>query len=313
MKILAPLREFEQINIYSEAGATEFYFGFEDPEWDARYGSVSDLNRMSAMKNNANHFMKIDVQQIINRIHEKNCCCYLVLNGNAYSSDQVEYLSEFFIKLKEKPDGIIFSDIQLISHILDAGIKPVASTMCAIYNTDILAFYKKAGVTRIIFPRELSLQEMSDFLKINPEIQFEAFLMRDGCMFSDSNCLGVHRGNFGGICSYIRSTDYQLFSNENQMAIKKMKYRHFLYSDAMLRNACGLCAIYRMIEMNIHSVKIVGRADRTEEVQKDILAVKRNIEIASKCITENQYLNNMYLPDRWKMVCGMSCYYPEIS
>lgn len=315
MKILAPLRAYDQIDIYCAAGATEFYFGFADPEWSSKFGNTADLNRMSAMKEKSNSFKKSDVPKVVEALHERNCKNYLVLNGNMYSSEHISYFKDLLSGFTKdnKPDGIIFSDIQLISPILEAGISPVASTMCAIYNSDILEFYVKEGVERIIFPRELSLDEMKVFLEKYPKIQFEAFLMRDGCMFSDSNCLGVHRENHGGVCSFIRNSNYEITGEENLIEKKKMNYRHFLYCDAMLRSACGLCAIYRMVKMGVYSGKIVGRADRTEEVKKDILAVKRNIEIAEKCQSEEEYLKNMYIPDRWKMICGLSCYYPEIE
>jgi len=313
MKILAPLRNFEQIEIYSDAGADEFYFGFDDNEWTCSYGDNLDLNRMSALKDKANSFRLCDISDVVSDIHERGLKCYLTLNSNIYSSSQVEYIRKILNELEKKPYGVIFSDIQLIDVISEAGIMPVASTMCAIYNTDIARFYKDRGVKRIILPRELSLNEISSFIENEKEVEFEAFLMRDGCMFSDSNCLGVHRENFGGVCSFIRKNDYSIIGENSADELEKMKYRHFLYTDAMVSNACGLCAIYRLLNMNIAAVKIVGRADRTEEVMKDITYVRDNIEIAKACSSEQEYLDRMIVPDRWKMVCGMSCYYPELQ
>lgn len=312
MKILVPLREFEQIQRYCDAGADEFYFGFDDEYWEEHFGNSLDLNRMSAMGGRANHFFARDVSRVIAEIHRQQKSCYITLNSNIYTAQQVHYLEEFLNGLPEKPDGVIFSDIQLIDGIRRARIQPVVSTMCAVYNTDILRYYQKKGVKRIILPREISLDEMTEFVKEYPEIDFEAFLMRDGCMFSDSNCLGVHQENYGGICSFIRKNDYVFHSQESTVSLKNKKYRHFLYTDAMISNACGLCAIYRMMQLKIASGKIVGRADRTEEVEKDIMAVYRNREIAAQCNGQQEYLERMFLPDRWKMVCGMSCYYPEI-
>lgn len=312
MKILAPLRSFDQLDVFIKAGANEFYFGFDDDEWNKKFGSIIDLNRMSAMKEKANKFLKSDVPIVINHIHRRGCQCFLVLNGNVYSKEQIEYLEQFLLSLEEKPDGIIFSDLQLIKGIINAGMQPVASTMCAIYNNDILSVYKALGVKRFILPRELTLQEINQLIRLNSDIQIEAFLMRNGCMFSDSNCLGVHRGFFGGVCGFIRNSDYQLISNEPIEKLQYYHYRHFLYNEAMLSNACGLCAIYRLIKMDVYAVKIVGRADRTEEILKDIKATHKNIEIALKSKSEKEFLNKMYLPNRWKMVCGMSCYYPEI-
>ncbi len=312
MKILVPLREFEQIQRYCDAGADEFYFGFDDEHWCEQFGDYQDMNRMSAMKKNANHFSSKDVPRVIEEIHKQKKTCYITLNSNIYNAQQVNYLGEFLDKLNSKPDGVIFSDIQLLDVIKKANLKPVVSTMCASYNTDIISYYCKKGVDRIIFPREISLKEMEEFVKKYPKVDFEAFVMRDGCIFSDSNCLGVHQKNHGGICSFIRQNDCKFHLKDSTSSIQHKKYRHFLYTDALLRNACGLCAIYELLQLEVAAGKIVGRADHTEEVEKDIKAVFKNREIALECNNQQEYLKKMFLPDRWKMICGLSCYYPEI-
>lgn len=314
MKILVPLRSFDQIDTYINAGADEFYFGFDDPVWEKTFGSVNDMNRMSAMKARSNSFSRYDVPEVIRRIHARGRKCYITLNANCYSRNHLAYCEEFFSGLTaDKPDGIIFSDILLADAIRRADMVPVASTMCAIYNTDILEYYRQMGVVRVILPRELSLDEIRAFTNLYPQMEFETFLMRNGCMFSDSNCLGVHRGNFGGLCGFIRNSDHRLISDEPPRSIHGKRFRHALYTDMMLRNACGLCAIYRMLQMNISAVKIVGRADRTDEVAKDIRTVRRNMEIACECTSEEMFLAKIEIPDRWKTVCGLSCYYPEVS
>lgn len=313
MKILVPLRSFDQIDKFIENGADEFYFGFDDLSWSDRFGNSVDINRMSAMKSKANTFSINDLSKLISLLRSKNKGSYITLNGNGYTKKQIEYF-KYILKevLEEKPDGVIFSDFQLVKVLNQLNITSVASTMCAIYNDDILEFYKKQGIKRAILPRDLSLEEIEQMVSNNQDVEIEAFLMRNGCMFSDSNCLGVHSGNFGGLCSFLRNSDNQWFSKENNAHMFNAKYRLSLYNDMMLKNACGLCAIYRLIKANVTAAKIVGRADRTEELAKDIYYVKRNIAIAESCNSEKEYLEKMMIPDRWKMACGLSCYYPEV-
>lgn len=312
MKILVPLRNNEQIDIYSLAGADEFYFGFFDKKWFDNFGT--DMNRMSSMGSKANAFDIRDVCSVVEYIHKKQKKCYITLNANTYSKKEIEYIVYILnAGFLGAVDGIIFSDFRLISIIVKNNYKPIASTMTAIYNQDIVRFYYELGVRRMILPRELSIEEIGRIIKAFPDVEFEVFGMRDGCMFSDSNCLCVHRENFGGICSFIRKSDYELLTELETDTVKKMRRKLALYNDCMLSNACGLCAIFDFYTMNVNSIKIVGRADRTIEVEKDIKYVKENIKLASEVASQAEYLKKMRIPNRWKTACGLSCYYPEIS
>ena len=69
-----------------------------------------------------------------------------------------------------------------------------------------------------------------------------------------------------------------------------------------------------MKEMGISSLKIVGRADRSDSVYEDIRLTKRNLAIAEACSSEREYLDRMEIPARAQKKClwGFSCYYPEV-
>ena len=75
-----------------------------------------------------------------------------------------------------------------------------------------------------------------------------------------------------------------------------------------------MCALYRMKEMGIRSLKIVGRSDQHAAVCDDIRLTKKNIEIAEQASCEKEYLDHMIFPDNAKRKClsGLSCYYPEV-
>ena len=312
MNILVPLRSFNQIDTYVEAGADEFYFGFYDKFWQEKYGT--DINRMTSMGNKANKFDIGDICSVVNYIHDKNKRCYITLNANSYSREQIYCIKDYIINNAfGNADGVIFSDIRLIKLLIENGYDPVASTMTAIYNVDIARFYYSLGVRRMILPRELNIREIVSFVKEFPDVEFEVFGMRDGCMFSDSNCLCVHKEYYGGICSFLRKSDYDLYTELSNDIVKNMRKKISLYNECFMANACGLCAIYDFETNGIKSFKIVGRADRTEEVRKDILYVKENISVAKNAINRDDFLHRISIPNRWKTACGLSCYYPEIN
>ena len=89
---------------------------------------------------------------------------------------------------------------------------------------------------------------------------------------------------------------------------------HFIYKNAFHKRACGLCSLYRLIELGVTAVKIVGRADNPSELINDIYLVKQSIDLAQRCLTEQMYLDQMTLSNRILEHClyGLNCYYPSI-
>ena len=314
MKILVPLKNTENIKSYSIAGADEMYIGFYDEEWNEILGNYVDLNRMSALKNKANELTINEIADAVRLVHQNGKKCYITLNANVYSDKQMPFLNSYISKLGQyRVDGVIFSSPQLIPLILKHNLEPVASTMCGIYNTDAVKYYYSAGVKRMILPRELSLSEISEIVTAYPQIHFEVFLMRNGCVFSDSNCLCIHKKTFGGICHTLREAQYEIhMADPSFVNLYEFQHNHLLYSNGLMKNACGLCAIYQLIQMGVYSGKIVGRVDRSSGILEDIRVVKHNVEIALSSKSEEEYLKNMVIPSRRQATCGLSCYYPEV-
>lgn len=314
MKILVPLKNNENIETYSIAGADELYIGFYDVEWENTFGEYVDLNRMSALKSKANELTIDQISETVALVHKNEKKCFITLNANVYSDAQIPFIEKYLTKLSQyQVDGIIVSSPQIIPLILKHNLEPVASTMCTIYNTEAVRYYYNAGVKRIILPRELSLSEISEIIKAYPQIDFEVFLMRNGCVFSDSNCLCIHKKTFGGICHALKEAKYEMHMADSSFANRfEFQNNHFLYTNGLMKNACGLCAIYRLIQMGVYSGKIVGRVDRSSGIIEDIKNVRNNIEIALHSKTEEEYLNNMIIPSRRQSTCGLSCYYPDI-
>ncbi|MFQ9178587.1 MAG: U32 family peptidase [Eggerthella lenta] len=76
----------------------------------------------------------------------------------------------------------------------------VASTMCGVYNADIARFYRRLGCTRVIIPRDVSLDEIEAIVRAVPGVEYEAFVMRNGCVFADGLCLGRHIEGRNALC-----------------------------------------------------------------------------------------------------------------
>lgn len=315
MNILAPLNNtsFED---YVKAGASEFYAGMNSAAWHKEYGEYSDINRMSGFREIANPFDLVSLCKLVDRVKGSGSDFYATYNAPMYTQPQLDDIAAMIRVLHtHNCDGIIVSVPELIPLVLDAGMKCVASTMCGVYNSESAKFYRDCGCKRIILPRDLSLSEIESIVKDVPDVEFEAFLMRNGCVFSDSNCLGVHMRRCGSLCGSLRECDKSFVSSKSDF-----KWRHDVELNEMLYSrfynvyACGQCAIYSLMQMGIAACKIVGRADQKDEVVNDIMLTKENISIARCCDSEEEYLDGMVLPRNSREICkcGMSCYYPEV-
>ena len=318
MEILVPLNNPECLEDYIQAGAREFYFGFYDEEWNSRFGEYSDINRMSGYKKLANANTFEDINNLIENIRKKNADSYITFNSASYSNDELKKLEEYIEAVStNKPDGIIVSSPELALLVKKYDIPVVISTIAGVYNSDIASFYNGLRVKRIILPRDLRLEEIEDIIAHNRQLEYEIFIMRNGCKFSDSNCLGFHRKEMCSICANLdRATDEIILAKECENFENRSNIE---YTDMLLKNdfhnyACGMCAIYDFVKMNVNAGKVVGRSDDCQSVCEDIRLISANIELAKKCSTKEEYLCQMNFPEDRSVMCtnGMSCYYPEV-
>lgn len=319
MRILTPINQEEYIPALVEAGATEFYMGFTDPAWQERYGKYSDINRLTLFRNRANRYTIDDIGRIAAELHSREASLYITLNAPGYTSDQMKDISLYLKRLAEaRTDGVIISEPELIPLVSFFGLKPVASTMCGIFNSDLAQYYKNMGIRRVILPRELTTEEIADVMNAVSDAEYEVFLMRNGCRYSDANCLSLHGGEAGAFCGCIRQGQVRTFSRQTGqdtgVSAEGLMNTHRKFCHEYHVFSCGQCAIWRFVQMGVTAVKIVGRMDDSEDIIRDVRLTAENIRIAGKCETEWEYLEQMRMPGDRDSYCrnGMSCYYPEV-
>lgn len=317
MNILVPLSKQEHIIPYIDAGADEFYMGFYDKKWTEKFGTYADINRMSGFKSRANPNNFHEMIEIVKFVKNKGKKVFITMNANGYSADEIRFIEENYFPgiIECDVDGLILSDPLIITKAIKHGISVVASTMCAIYNSDIAEIYRNLGVQRMILPRDLSLNELSKICNHVPSVNFEAFFMRNGCIFSDCYCLGMHRPECGATCTYTRTNREEYEHHYKDFAgIHDVDVNDYLYRSLFHREACAMCALYKLKQIGIKSLKIVGRADDHASVCQDIMLTKTNLRILDSCSNEQEYLAKMKYPFGYPQKCreGFSCYYPEV-
>ncbi|MCH5260580.1 MAG: U32 family peptidase [Lachnospiraceae bacterium] len=304
MKIMVPLSTIENIDRFRQAGADEFYFGFEHPEWSRRFGGFEELNRMSSFGPQAN-LPYAKLENVIQRIHKVGASAFVTINSPAYSPDELEFLQRLTAEIESwGPDGLIVGSIEACVALHDTCQLPLtASTMCAVYNTDILSFYTDLGIKRVILPRDIRLDDLRSMASAYPDVEFECFILRNGCRFSDANCLSYHSRTHGSVCAYINTLPAHINLDIKEMLEERREARsnHFLYDHIFHHSACGLCEVDSFRNLGISSLKIVGRADRPDEVEKDIALLRHLID--------HEGMSRSLVRDT--CLYGMNCYYQE--
>lgn len=328
MAALVPLNSPNAIPRLHEAGVEEIYVGFHDDGWDKRFG-LAELNRMSGFGNEANPFNFDEMCRQIERATQLDMRGLVCFNATSYTPAQIDHIAQsYFAQLAEAgASGVILSSQALMPAARAAGLGIVISTIAGVFNARIASYYRGLGATRIILPRDLSCDEVASIVQTSPAMEFEVFMMRNGCMFSDSHCLGRHRAGKPSLCMSLRTGMWSITptaqtpqASEQPGAsnefLERARYNEWLMNTHYHRRTCGLCALWRFEQLGIAAYKVVGRGDDVEDLIADASLVVRNTAIARECASETEYLERMELPRIPETLCGMnglSCYYPELS
>lgn len=325
MGILAPLNNAEWLDAYIDAGATQFYCGFYDEDWERTLGSFCDLNRMSGFGREANSLSFEELLPVIEEISNKGKKAYVPFNAPTYTRYSLDCQSWFYGHLAEcGATGVIVSLPEQVELAKSQGLDPVISTMGGVFNSMIASYYEELGVKRVILPRDLSLSEIDSIVKSTPNLEHEVFLMRNGCAYSDSHCLAMHGHERGALCHELKmGTKQMLMSPEDKENLKDFEVRliedafretSHAYCESFHKYTCGLCALWRLSRMGISAYKVVGRSDAPEALCQDIKMANDNLSIALESTSQEEYLSRMLRHPYAEVVCtdGLNCYYPEV-
>ena len=316
MNILTPLQNLADVDLLAEAGAGEFYMGFSDPAWRETFGAFTDLNRCSLYEE-ANKASLEDIRYFADKVHRKQAALYVVMNAPWYGDGELEYLDDYCRELSGmKVDGIIVSTPEQIELVRSHDMKAVVSVMGSVYNSEIARFYRDCGANRIILPRELSLDAIDRIIASVPDVEYEAFLMRNACRHADSYCLGLHGGLYGGLCydQSLQDSGLIMRSDSSAESRNERKYNSYLYDRVFRSSSCGQCALWRLLKAGVTAVKIVGRMESAAEIAEAVRLTAYHIQEAENAESEADYLMRMAMPENRYDYCasGLSCYYPEV-
>lgn len=313
LHIVAPLRKYEGYENLIASPADEFYVGMIPPYWEEIYGSIG-LNRRDFSFCNLHSFDELD--QLVQSCHEKNKLVSITLNNHYYTREQEHLLKRYIADCAAiGVDSLIVADPTIVKFIKDisSNLHITISSEAGCYSAQDILFFAQMGVQRIIFPRDMTIHEMGAAIQLanQQNMEYEAFIYGPRCTYSGSYCTLTH-GLINGpsFCSYkllhhVLRTDGQALSTEEVTKIDSLlKVRNLWASNRKTEDgpldSCGICAIYKLGEIGVNYLKVVGREYSLDENLDNIQKVNSAI------------INGGNLHEKYQSIAcknGLACYY----
>jgi collagenase-like PrtC family protease len=310
MKILAPLRGSEEVVPLLEAGADEFC-GVTPPGWKARYGDAW-ANRRSPLSAGVPDLA--DFERIVALSEGRPV--YVALNAPWYPPGSVEMLAEFGGELIDKGGaGLIVADIDLLLALAEAGhaARLHLSSLSTCINGEAAKFYRDLGISRIVLPRHLTVGEIE--ATIIAGLEFEAFLMNDGCVFEEGLCATTHAA--GTFCSM----DGKGTEGISPETLERYEFWKWTLNHCGCRTGngyplgpCGLCALPRLLRAGIASFKVVGREAPLARKEASVRIAAQSLRLAMGGATPVEIRQAVVGLRGSPQMCEEQhlCYYPDL-
>jgi putative protease len=238
-EILAPAGSLDKLKVAVSYGANAVYVGGQ------KFG----------LRTAAENFTLDELREGMNFAHQRGAKVYVVLNSFLHDKDLAE-LPDFVKFLEEiETDAVIVSDLGVVKSVREFSKIPIhISTQASTLNAESAKLWKKAGATRIVLGREVSVKEAGK-IKREAKIEIEMFIHGSMCMAYSGHCVISNftqgRDSNRGGCAHSCRFEYSL---EGLDTIEKKK-AYFMSS----KDLEGLRILPAFIEEGIDSLKIEGR------------------------------------------------------
>ena len=241
IELLAPAKDKETALAAIDCGADAVYIG---------------ASSFGARKKAGNSIENI--KEVVDYAHKFWAKVYVTLNTILTDSELEEAVELTQKLIRIGADAIIVQDMGLLEKLIELQLPiPVhMSTQCDNYLPEKVKFFNKIGVSRVVLARELSLEQISNIHKENPNLELEAFVHGALCVSMSGQCyLSQHIGGRSankGECAQPCRKKYSV-ETTNGKVIKKDFYALCLKDF----NASNL--LPEMTEAGVNSFKIEGR------------------------------------------------------
>lgn len=324
MKIVAGLGSIDEYETFVKAGADEFFCGYVPFSWAQKYGVIHPLNRREVLFYNVQIGSMSELQILKKMVDYYGKPVELTFNSIYYTGEQYPVIAEIITQCMAAGfENFIIADPALMLYLrqqkINCGIHLSGET--AEVNRGMLEQMLPFGIRRVIFHRKNSLEDMQSCIKeAGFPHEYEAFILNELCHFSGAFCNSLHCDELTHLCRVPYELGNLHKKEETDAAQKDVAETDRIQGkegkglpldeDGYLTGStgCGLCALYRMKQVGITHLKLVGRGNYTDFMEKDIRQLRKALDILENSDSEAQYQKKMkasLFPDG----CSQNCYY----
>lgn len=249
---------------------------------DAVYFSTDRLS----LRAKAKEISLETLEDFVSEVRAKGLKAYLAVNSTVNEARLDEVDAVVAAALKAGVDAVIAWDPAVILRARKAGLRVHISTQANVTNHETAEFYRSLGAERIVFSRELSLEEIRQ-IRQQTEVEIEAFVHGAMCMAVSGRChlsayvLGKS-GNCGE-CTQPCRWEWELHGENGLVTESRGKY---LLS---AKDLCMIGHVPELIEAGINAFKVEGR-----------LRDPGYLEVVSRCYREaiDSWKEGSYTPEK---------------
>ncbi len=323
MKLTVGLGSVDEYLRFSEAGADEFFCGYVPYSWTSKYGTMVPLNRREVLCSNVQLGAFSELEILASMIQDYHRPVHLTFNSLYYLPEQYPEIARIIRDCMSLGfRSYIIADPALILYLREQGIP------CEIHlsgetgevNSRMVDFFQQFSLKRVIFHRKNSFDDMKAVIDsekshggLRVGTEFEAFILNEMCQFTGAFCNSLHCDELGHLCR----VPYWLEPLKEPCADSSLGQlqpaAHTESSDlpdGYLCGAtgCGLCALYRLREIGITHLKLVGRGNYTDYMEQDIRMLRQALALLESSASEKDFQQNMR-ENLFPYGCSSHCYY----
>jgi putative protease len=224
-------------------GADAVYFGLQDG-FNARARAAN--------------FALADIDAVVARIHRAGARAYVTLNTLVFEPELPAMERVLRAIAMAGVDALIVQDpaVCLLARAVCPELELHASTQMTIAEPAAAAFAAALGVTRVVVPRELSVDEIRTFAA-GTELELEVFVHGALCVSWSGQCLTSEawggRSANRGQCAQSCRMPYELVVDGQRRDLGEVQY---LLSP---KDLAGARAVPGLLAVGVHGLKIEGR------------------------------------------------------
>lgn len=339
MKITSGLGSIDDYPRYVRAGADELFCGYVPFSWSEKYGTVLPLNRREVLNYNVQIGSFSELEILANMVQKYQKPVHLAFNSLYYRPEQYEEIAQIIQQCRSIGfDSYILANPALLVYLRKEKIdcEVHLSGDLGTVNSAMTEVFAKEYPKRIIFQRKNTISEMRAVIRhITAQkeaarkewtypTEFEAFALNELCQFSGAFCNSLHCDEMGYLCRVpywkkpMSLSESKLEKQEKNRPGENISISEWdsaselmnpVSEDGYLCGAtgCGLCTLKQLSDAGITHLKLVGRGNYTDFMERDIRNLRRTLEILEDSSTEEEYIRAMKA-ELFPNGCSHMCY-----